>query len=152
MAVTPPPYPAPGGATPRGDPARNPGRSNTKPPWPRLSPTPRAEMHTQTAHAVARHRRDQGACRDGQQIDLAEAHAGAQGADDGIAAVQGARQRALVASIALDHVTPGRFALAFERTRATTEWPLATASRTIRRPVPPVAPKTKTFMFDLDLS
>ena len=29
------------------------------------------------AHAAARHRRDQGACRDGQQADLAEAHAGA---------------------------------------------------------------------------
>ena len=40
---------------------------------------------------------------------------------------------------------------AFERTRATTKWPFARASRTISRPVPPVAPKTRTFMFDLDL-
>jgi hypothetical protein len=42
-------------------------------------------------------------------------------------------------------------ARAFERTRATTEWPFDRASRTISRPVPPVAPKTRTFMFDLDL-
>jgi len=48
--------------------------------------------------------------------------------------------------------TPGRSALAFERTRATTEWPFARASRTISSPVPSVAPKTRTFMFDLDLS
>ena len=35
----------------------------------------------------------------------------------------------------------GRCRSAFERTRATTEWPFARASRTISRPVPPVAPK-----------
>src|ERR1700722_1924362 len=37
---------------------------------------------------------------------------------------------------------PGRSkARAFERSRTTTEWPFAGASRTISRPVPPVAPK-----------
>ena len=49
-------------------------------------------------------------------------------------------------------LAPGRLALAFERTSATTESPFATASRTISRPVPPVAPKTRIFMFNLDLS
>ena len=52
-------------------------------------PDPQGADADQTAHAVARHRRDQGACCDGQQADLAErAQAGAQRADDGIAAVQ----------------------------------------------------------------
>jgi hypothetical protein len=37
---------------------------------------------------------------------------------------------------------PGRSrARAFERTRTTTEWPFARASRTISRPVPPIEPK-----------
>ena len=52
-------------------------------------PDPQGADADQTAHAVARHRRDQGACCDGQQADLAErAQAGAQRAGDGIAAVQ----------------------------------------------------------------
>ena len=52
-------------------------------------PDPQGADADQTAHAVARHRRDQGAGCDGQQADLAErAQAGAQRADDGIAAVQ----------------------------------------------------------------
>jgi len=51
-------------------------------------PRPQGADADQTAHAVARHRRDQGACCDGQQADLAErAQAGAQRADDAIAAV-----------------------------------------------------------------
>jgi hypothetical protein len=54
------------------------------------------------AHAVARHRRNQRACRFGQQADLAEAHAGAQRADDSITAVQGAPEGDLIAGIALD--------------------------------------------------
>jgi hypothetical protein len=49
-------------------------------------PDPQGADADQAAHAVARHRRDQGACCDGQQADLAErAHAGAQRADDGMA-------------------------------------------------------------------
>jgi hypothetical protein len=52
-------------------------------------PDPQGADADQTAHAVARHRRDQGACCDGRQADFAErAQAGAQRADDGIPAVQ----------------------------------------------------------------
>jgi hypothetical protein len=48
-------------------------RSNTKPPWPRRAvPAPQGADADQTAHAVARHRRDQGACCDGQEANLAE--------------------------------------------------------------------------------
>jgi hypothetical protein len=42
--------------------------------------------------------------RDGQHVDLAEAHAGAQRTDDGIAAVQSAREGRLVARFALDQL------------------------------------------------
>ena len=58
--------------------------------WPRLAtPTPRALMQTRRRTFVARHCRDQGACGDGEQADLAERpQAGAQRADDGIPAVQ----------------------------------------------------------------
>ena len=53
-------------------------------------PDPQGADADQTADAIARHRRDQGTCRDGQQADLAErAQAAAQRADDAIAAVQG---------------------------------------------------------------
>jgi hypothetical protein len=80
-------------------------RSNTKPPWPRPVPDPQGADADQTAHAVADHRRDQGACCDSEQADLAErAPAGAQRTDDAITAVQGADEGALVTSIALDHV------------------------------------------------
>src|SRR6202044_223147 len=58
----------------------------------------------ETADTCTGHCRDEGPGRDGQQVDLAQSHAGAQRADDGIAAVQRAREGPLVADIALDHL------------------------------------------------
>ena len=58
------------------------------------------------ADAGAGHRGDEGPGRDGQQVDLAEAHTGAQRTDDGIAAVQSAHEGRLVARFALYQLGP----------------------------------------------
>jgi hypothetical protein len=58
----------------------------------------------QAADTGAGHRRDEGSGRDGQQINLAQSHTGAQCANDGIAAAQRPREGFLVANVALDHL------------------------------------------------